>query len=104
MIPFVAANLSDLALVQHAPWGADGGAEETAYGLRCLGTFLASPSGMDITPDVIIFNWVRRGGGAVGTAWRRARGGLLAGALCENRAAPVAVLSRAHMFSQPPAY
>ncbi len=29
MIPFVAANLSDIALVQHAPWGGDGGAEET---------------------------------------------------------------------------
>lgn len=61
MIPFVTANLSDIALVQHAPWGGDGGAEETTYGLRCLQTFLASPSGMDISPDVIIFNWVRTG-------------------------------------------
>lgn len=34
MIPFVAANISDIALLQHAPWGSDGGAEETTYGLR----------------------------------------------------------------------
>lgn len=25
MIPYVAANLSDIALLQHAPWGSDGG-------------------------------------------------------------------------------
>ena len=25
MIPYVTANLSDIALVQHAPWGSDGG-------------------------------------------------------------------------------
>jgi hypothetical protein len=57
MIPIVASNLSDIALVQHAPWGGDGGAEETAYGVRCLDYFLASPSGMDISPDLILFNW-----------------------------------------------
>ena len=58
MMPFLAANLSDLALVQHAPWGGeDGGAEETAYGLRCLDFFLASPSGMAIKPDAVIFNF-----------------------------------------------
>ncbi len=28
--PVVAALLEDVALVQHAPWGGDGGAEETA--------------------------------------------------------------------------
>ena len=57
MIPHVAANLSDIALVQHAPWGGDGGAEETAYGLYCLEYFLHSPSGMDIKPDLILFNF-----------------------------------------------
>lgn len=57
MIPHVAQNLSDIALVQHAPWGGDGGAEETTYGLYCLDSFLASPSGMPITPDLILFNW-----------------------------------------------
>jgi len=56
--PFVAANLSDIALVQHAPWGGDGGAEETAYGLRCLEFFLASPSGMALAGlDLVWFNW-----------------------------------------------
>ena len=57
MIPFVAANLSDIALVQHAPWGGDGGAEETTYGLYCLPYFLSSPSGMAISPDLILFNF-----------------------------------------------
>jgi hypothetical protein len=57
MIPHVASNLSDIALVQHAPWGGDGGAEETTYGLQCLDFFLHSPSGMEIKPDLILFNW-----------------------------------------------
>jgi hypothetical protein len=57
MMPHVAANLSDIALVQHAPAGGDGGAEETAYGVYCLEFFLASPSGMGIKPDLILFNW-----------------------------------------------
>ena len=57
MIPHVASNLSDIALVQHAPWGGDGGAEETAYGLNCLEFFLSSPSGMSITPSLILFNF-----------------------------------------------
>lgn len=56
--PFVNQALADIAMVQHAPWDvSDGGAEETAYGLQCLKYFLASPSGMDITPDVVMFNW-----------------------------------------------
>ena len=56
--PLLAANLSDVALVQHAPWDvSDGGAEETQYGERCLEFFLASPSGMAINPDLITFNW-----------------------------------------------
>lgn len=57
MIPHLAANLSDIALVQHSPWGGDGGAEETAYGEYCLDYFLSSPSGMAIKPDVILFNF-----------------------------------------------
>lgn len=57
MIAFVAPAVADVALLQHAPWGGDGGAEETQYGLRCLDYFLASPSGMAIKPDAVIFNW-----------------------------------------------
>jgi hypothetical protein len=56
--PYVAQMLADVALVQHAPWDvSDGGAEETAYGELCLKYFLHSPSGLDIAPDVIWFNW-----------------------------------------------
>jgi len=36
---------------------ADGGAEETAYGLQCLEFFLSSPSGIPTKPDLIYFNW-----------------------------------------------
>ena len=61
MIPFVAANLSSLAQMSHAPWGADGGAEETTYGLRCLENFLHSPSGMPTKFDIVLFNF--------GSAW-----------------------------------
>lgn len=57
MIPHVAQNLSDIALVQHAPWGGDGGAEETTYGLACLDFFLHSASGMNIKPDLVLFNF-----------------------------------------------
>ncbi len=57
MIPHVAANLSDIALVQHAPWGGDGGAEETTYGLACLDFFLHSPSGMAAKFDLVLFNF-----------------------------------------------
>ena len=35
--PFVASLLAEEALVQHSPWGGDGGAEETKYGWRRLG-------------------------------------------------------------------
>lgn len=58
--PFVAAALADVALVQHSPWGGDGGAEETAYGLTCLDYLLRAPNGDDLTspaPDVVMFNW-----------------------------------------------
>ena len=49
-------NLSDIAKVSHAPWGQDGGAEETAYGVYCLDFFTRSPSGMETSFDVIMFN------------------------------------------------
>jgi hypothetical protein len=56
--PYVAEALSSVALVQHAPWDvSDGGAEELAYGIYCLKYFLASPSGIAIKPDVVMFNW-----------------------------------------------
>lgn len=56
--PWINNALSSIALVQHAPWDvSDGGAEELAYGIYCLKYFLASPSGMAIQPDLIMFNW-----------------------------------------------
>lgn len=55
--PPVAANLSDIALVQHAPWDiSDGGAEESAYFQQCLDNWLHSPSGIAFFPDLIYFN------------------------------------------------
>ena len=55
--PAVAALLADVALVQHAPWDvSDGGAEEAAYLEQCLDNWLASPSGVPATVDVIYFN------------------------------------------------
>ena len=58
MMPHVAQNLSDIAFVQHAPWGGDGGAEETTYGLRCLANYLHSPSGMPLNKlDLVLFNF-----------------------------------------------
>lgn len=55
--PFVADLLKEEALVQHAPWGGDGGAEETAYGVQCLDYFLAHPTGETFVADVVLFNW-----------------------------------------------
>jgi hypothetical protein len=59
--PSLAAALSDVALVQHAPADvSDGGAEETAYGLQCIDYWLHSPSGMELGPagpDLITFNF-----------------------------------------------
>ena len=55
--PKVQIALQDLALVQHSPWGGDGGAEETEYGFRCLEYLLRSPSGQVQAPDVLFFNW-----------------------------------------------
>jgi len=69
MIPHVASNLSDIALVQHAPWGGDGGAEETTYGQYCLEFFTTSPSGMAITPDLILFNFGMHDGPMSNDTW-----------------------------------
>lgn len=56
--PFVAKTMSDIALVQHSPYDtSDGGAEETAYGVKCLDYMLRSPAGEFLEPDVIMFNW-----------------------------------------------
>ena len=55
--PFVATALAPLASVQHAPWGGDGGAEETAYGWECLDFLLAAPDGTPQVPDVLYFNF-----------------------------------------------
>ena len=55
--PSVAQQLSDVALVQHTPWGGDGGAEETAYGWQCLDYLLRAPNGEPLVPDVLFFNF-----------------------------------------------
>ena len=56
--PIVATTMADIALVQHSPYDThDGGAEETAYGVLCLDYMLQSPSGVELKPDVIMFNW-----------------------------------------------
>ena len=55
--PAIAQLMSRTALVQHAPWGGDGGAEETAYGLQCLNQWLHSPSGVEYQADLIYFNF-----------------------------------------------
>jgi len=58
MTPHLAQSLADMALVQHAPWDtSDGGAEETAYSLRCLSGYLLSPSGNPLDLDLIIVNF-----------------------------------------------
>lgn len=55
--PPLAANLSDIAQVVHAPWDVtDGGAEESNYLNQCLDYFLTSPSGIAWQPDLILFN------------------------------------------------
>jgi len=58
MTPQLAAEIADIAFVQHAPWDvSDGGAEETTYGLHCLSDFLRSPSGLPLDLDLIIVNF-----------------------------------------------
>eukprot|EP00935_MAST-01C_sp_MAST-1C-sp1_P000703 g703.t1 len=55
--PHVATHLASKALVQHSPWGGDGGAEETAYGWKCLKFLLSAPDGTPQSPDVLFFNF-----------------------------------------------
>ena len=55
--PYVADILADVALVQHSPWGGDGGAEETAYGDQCLDYLLRAPDGTPLRPNVLYFNF-----------------------------------------------
>jgi hypothetical protein len=55
--PKVAAIMAQEALVQHSPWGGDGGAEETKYGWLCLDYLLAAPNGTPTLPDVLYFNF-----------------------------------------------
>ena len=75
--------MASTALVQHAPWGGDGGAgnppspaarsslaqltrvsgawpwgaEETAYGVQCVDQWLYSPNGTAYTADLVYFQW-----------------------------------------------
>ena len=55
--PFVNAALADVALVQHSPWGGDGGAEESAYGDQCLDYLLRAPDGTPLRPNLLFFNF-----------------------------------------------
>lgn len=55
--PKVAAHMAGEALVQHSPWGGDGGAEETKYGWQCLDFLLSAPDGTAQRPDVLYFNF-----------------------------------------------
>ena len=55
--PYVNAALADVALVQHSPWGGDGGAEETAYGAQCIDYLTRAPDGTPLAADVLYFNW-----------------------------------------------
>jgi hypothetical protein len=55
--PFVNKALSDIALVQHSPWGGDGGAEETQYGWRCLDYLLRQPDGTPAQVDALYWNF-----------------------------------------------
>lgn len=55
--PIVATMMADVALVQHSPWGGDGGAEETHYGWECLDYLMAAPDGTPQRPDVLWFNF-----------------------------------------------
>lgn len=54
--PFVASVMADKALVQHSPWGGDGGAEETLYGARCIDNLVRAPDGTALSPDVLMFS------------------------------------------------
>lgn len=52
--PFVATELASVALVQHSPWGGDGGAEETKYGANCIQNLIRAPDGTAVVPDVYV--------------------------------------------------
>ena len=64
--------------MQHAPWGGDGGAEETAYGLQCLDYWLRGPAGDAIAPDLVFFNFGLHDGPQLFAAVRAASGRLSA--------------------------
>ena len=49
--------LGDDYQVQHAPWGTDGGAKDSNYGLQCLHLFLHTAMLEPTRYDVIIFNF-----------------------------------------------
>ena len=52
--PFVAEVMAATALVQHSPWGGDGGAEETKYGAACIDNLVRPPRrGCFKTADLI---------------------------------------------------
>ena len=55
--PYVNTALSDIAFVQHSPWGGDGGAEESAYGDQCLDYLLRAPDGTPLEVDLVYFNF-----------------------------------------------
>jgi len=55
--PHVYDHMKSIALVQHSPWGGDGGAEETHYGWKCLDYLLSAPDGTPQRPDVLFFNF-----------------------------------------------
>jgi len=55
--PVLTKLMEKTALVQHAPWGGDGGAEETAYGLQCVDQWLYSPNGTSFKADLVYFQW-----------------------------------------------
>eukprot|EP00051_Salpingoeca_urceolata_P023175 m.389974 g.389974 ORF g.389974 m.389974 type:complete len:283 (-) comp20074_c1_seq2:399-1247(-) len=62
--PFVRANLSGLANVQHGPDNASGGnADGTAYGVQCINYFLRTPKLEPVAWDVVTFNFGLHDGG-----------------------------------------
>jgi hypothetical protein len=54
---YVKQNLSDIALVQHAPWDtSDGGAGSTSFMVNCLEVFMRHANGTIPKWDLIVFN------------------------------------------------
>eukprot|EP01050_Picozoa_sp_SAG11_P002969 SAG11_NODE_158_length_14064_cov_6.063860_7_plen_103_part_00 len=58
--PFIASMMAATALVQHSPWGGDGGAEETLYGAHCINNLVRAPDGTPLSPDVLVRTRRRR--------------------------------------------